>query len=194
MKGSKEYIAGYEVLTTIGYGARSTIYAVQDPKAGQVYALKRVLKTDPEDQRFIDQTVTEHHVASRIDHPNIRRTHRLIRRKHLWRTTEVLLLMELVDGVSLEQQRPRTLVETVAVFQTIAGALSELHRVGYAHADMKPSNVLLHAGDEVKIIDFGQSCRIGTVKQRIQGTPDYIAPEQVDRGQDEQVSGQCRPL
>jgi serine/threonine-protein kinase len=33
----------------------------------------------------------------------------------------------------------------------------------------------------VKVIDFGQSCKIGTVKERIQGTPDYIAPEQVDR-------------
>ena len=33
----------------------------------------------------------------------------------------------------------------------------------------------------VKIIDFGQSCKIGTEKERIQGTPDYIAPEQVDR-------------
>jgi serine/threonine-protein kinase len=31
----------------------------------------------------------------------------------------------------------------------------------------------------VKIIDFGQACRTGTVKQRVQGTPDFIAPEQV---------------
>ncbi|MBC8107298.1 MAG: protein kinase, partial [Anaerolineae bacterium] len=34
---------------------------------------------------------------------------------------------------------------------------------------------------KVKIIDFGQSCKIGTVKERIQGTPDFIAPEQVAR-------------
>jgi serine/threonine-protein kinase len=33
----------------------------------------------------------------------------------------------------------------------------------------------------VKVIDLGQSCRIGTIKQRIQGTPDFIAPEQVHR-------------
>ena len=33
----------------------------------------------------------------------------------------------------------------------------------------------------VKLIDFGQSCRNGTIKERIQGTPDYIAPEQVQR-------------
>jgi serine/threonine-protein kinase len=33
----------------------------------------------------------------------------------------------------------------------------------------------------IKIIDLGQSCKIGTIKPRIQGTPDYIAPEQVRR-------------
>ena len=33
----------------------------------------------------------------------------------------------------------------------------------------------------IKIIDLGQSCKIGTTKPRIQGTPDYIAPEQVRR-------------
>ena len=32
----------------------------------------------------------------------------------------------------------------------------------------------------VKLIDFGQSCKNGTVKERIQGTPDYIAPEQAE--------------
>jgi eukaryotic-like serine/threonine-protein kinase len=36
-------------------------------------------------------------------------------------------------------------------------------------------------GGKAKIIDLGQSCRIGTIKERIQGTPDYIAPEQVHR-------------
>ena len=182
MKGVKEHIAGYEVLATIGYGARSTIYAVQHPKDGQVFALKRVLKQDPQDQRFIDQTVSEHEVAGRVEHPNLRRTYRLIRRRNLWRTTELLLVMELIDGISLEQQRPPTLTETVAVFKTVADAVGAMHKAGYVHADLKPSNVLLHSDGQVKIIDFGQSCRIGTVKQRIQGTPDYIAPEQVERG------------
>jgi len=36
--------------------------------------------------------------------------------------------------------------------------------------------------NRVKIIDFGQTCPIGHRKQRIQGTPDYMAPEQVKRG------------
>ena len=46
---------------------------------------------------------------------------------------------------------------------------------------MKPNNILVADSGAVKIIDLGQSCPIGTTKQRIQGTPDFIAPEQVYR-------------
>jgi serine/threonine protein kinase len=60
----------------------------------------------------------------------------------------------------------------------VAEGLLAMHRHGYIHADIKPNNILLTDGG-LKIIDFGQSCPIGHTKERIQGTPDYIAPEQV---------------
>jgi len=56
-----------------------------------------------------------------------------------------------------------------------------MHVAGFAHADIKPNNILLGKDGGVKIIDFGQSCPLGTAKKRLQGTPDYIAPEQVLR-------------
>jgi serine/threonine-protein kinase len=56
-----------------------------------------------------------------------------------------------------------------------------MHAQGYVHADMKPNNIVVQGDGNVKIIDLGQACKIGTVKERIQGTPDYIAPEQVHR-------------
>ena len=46
---------------------------------------------------------------------------------------------------------------------------------------MKPNNIIRMSDGTVKIIDLGQACAIGTKKERIQGTPDYIAPEQVHR-------------
>jgi serine/threonine-protein kinase len=55
-----------------------------------------------------------------------------------------------------------------------------MHDAGYVHADMKPTNVLVDGAD-VRIIDLGQACEIGTTKDRIQGTPGYIAPEQAHR-------------
>jgi len=58
-----------------------------------------------------------------------------------------------------------------------------MHRQGLVHCDIKPNNILISPEGSVKIIDLGQSCKFGTIKSRIQGTPDYIAPEQVKRQQ-----------
>jgi len=54
--GSKtpKTLFGYTVVSRIGEGANSTLYAVTDP-AGQLFALKHVVKKDERDQRFLDQ-------------------------------------------------------------------------------------------------------------------------------------------
>lgn len=173
---------GYEVLGTLGYGAKSTIYAVKD-KDNHVYALKRVVKEEAKDQRFLDQAILEHEVASKFSSPYIRQSLKLIRNRKMMRVSEVIVLMELVDGATLEQHRPESLEELCRLMQLVAKGLHTMHEAGYVHADIKPKNILVTDKHAVKIIDFGQSCPIGTVKQRIQGTPDYIAPEQVQRKQ-----------
>lgn len=173
-------IAGYDVVSTLGEGAHSTIYAVRD-KNRQIMVLKRVIKEGPSQQRFIDQALTEHEVASQIDHPRVRKSIKLIKQRNVIRVSEVLVLMEMVDGLTLEQHRPTDLLRICEIFYQAAEGLQAMHQAGFIHADIKPNNIMVVEGHGVKLIDFGQSCRFGTVKQRIQGTPDYIAPEQVKR-------------
>jgi len=57
--------------------------------------------------------------------------------------------------------------------------LGALHNAGWVHCDLKPNNILRDNKGQVKVIDLGQAAKNGTVKKRIQGTPDYMAPEQV---------------
>lgn len=173
-------ILGYDVIGTLGYGARSTIFVVKD-KENNVFALKRVVKNSAADQRFLEQAIHEHEVCQKFNHPSIRKSYKLIRQRKFIRTTEVIVLMEMVDGLTLEQLRPKRMLDICRIFQDTAIALGVMHRAGWVHADIKPSNILVTGKDMVKIIDFGQSCPIGTRKERIQGTPDYIAPEQVER-------------
>lgn len=172
---------GYSHVCTLGQGARSRIIQVVGVKTGQMYALKRIFRRDAHDERFIEQGENEFAVASKIDHAVIRRCHQIRRLRKWLRIQELQILMEFVDGQTLEQIRPADLAVILGIFQQVADGLDALHRAGFVHADIKPNNIMITQDGRVKIIDFGQSCPVGYVKRRIQGTPDYIAPEQVRR-------------
>lgn len=172
---------GYRILARLGSGAASTIYAVQDPRTKQVYALKHVVRGDSKDDRFLEQCEHEAAIGQALDHPNIRRIEKILRSRQLFRVTEVGLLMELVDATTLDQRLPRNAAEAAHVFAQVARGLAHMHERGYVHADMKPINVMVSDDGSVKIIDLGQACEVGTIKKRIQGTPGYMAPEQAHR-------------
>lgn len=174
---------GYKILARIGQGAASTIYAVQDPRSKQVYALKHVVKRTDKDDRFIEQCELEASIGAKLDHPNIRRIEKLLRVRKLFRTTEVGLLMELVDAATLDRRLPVDAQSAVHLFAQVARGLAHMHARGFVHADMKPINVMVTEDQQVKIIDLGQACEVGTVKKRIQGTPGYMAPEQAHRAE-----------
>lgn len=172
----------YDVLERLGEGARSTIYAVTDPTTKHVYAMKHVVRSDPKDLRFVEQMEAEYAISKQFVHPNLRRTYDLkIHKTMLVKVAEAFLLMELVDGKALDVAPPKTMLEVVDTFIQAAQGLQAMHTMGYVHCDIKPNNILRTPTGHVKVIDFGQSCKIGTIKERIQGTPDYIAPEQVKR-------------
>ncbi len=87
--------------------------------------------------------------------------------------------MEMVEGTSCESRPPTNMALLADVFHQTATALAALHEQNFVHCDLKPNNILLTRDKKVKVIDFGQACPVGSVKKRIQGTPDFIAPEQV---------------
>jgi len=179
-------VEGVRILAELGQGAASVVYLAQDPRDKQVYALKHVHRGSAKDDRFLQQASYEFEVASKLDHANIRKIFRIERRKKMFvHVTDVFLVMELLDGIPLDKKPPRNLDDAVTIFLQVADALRHMHARGFVHADMKPNNVLITRDAQgsvaAKIIDLGQSCAVGTIKPRIQGTPDYIAPEQVHR-------------
>ena len=172
----------YDIVERLGEGAGSIIYSVRDPGTGRMYALKHVVRRKDKDVRFIEQMETEFEVSKQFTQPNLRRSFELkINKTLLMKKIEAFLVMELFDGKPLEVRPPHGLLETVDTFIQTAQGLKAMHSLGYVHCDIKPNNILRDGKGTVKVIDFGQSAKIGTIKERIQGTPDYISPEQVER-------------
>jgi len=174
-------VGEFTIIRRIGNGARSTIYLATDETDGTVVALKRLIYEKPEDHRVFEQTENEFKVAQRIDHPYVRKCYRLRKIRSMFKVREMLLSMEHFDGKTLEESTTLSLGDVLLVFRMVATGLNAMHQAGYIHCDMKPNNILINKNGAIKIIDLGQSCPIGTTKSRIQGTPDYIAPEQVKR-------------
>ncbi len=172
---------GYEVVRRLGSGAGSTIFSVRDTHTGELRALKHVIRQDGQDKRMIEQVENEYEMSCRVDHPYVRKVFEVKRIKKMLQVREIIMLMEFCPGISLEQSPSHSLLDLLLIFRMVADALNGMHEAGIVHCDMKPNNVILAENGSIRVIDLGQSCPIGTIKPRIQGTPDYISPEQVKR-------------
>jgi serine/threonine-protein kinase len=175
-------LKGFTIIKKLGTGARSTIYLALDEETGSTIALKRSVYEKPEDGRIFEQMINEYKVSRTIQHPYLRKCNRLIRIRKMLKVKELLLTMEMFEGETLEKSKNLSLGDVLLVFRMVAEGLNAMHQQGFIHCDIKPNNILINnESGAIKIIDLGQGCKIGTVKPRIQGTPDYIAPEQVKR-------------
>ena len=174
-------LPGYRITRQIGVGARSKISLATELRSGKTFAVKYVERESGEDDPFVGQVETEFEVSSKMSHSCLRHSFHIHRERKMMQTRRIWLVMEYVDGLNLEKARPNRLKTFLSLFRKVAQGLSAMHVAGFVHTDIKPTNIMITRGAAVKIIDFGQSCPIHHRKERIQGTPDYIAPEQVRR-------------
>ncbi|MDG3005192.1 serine/threonine protein kinase [Paludisphaera mucosa] len=168
----------YRVVSPLGSGAGSTILQIADKNGGKRYALKVVSKHEPEDEIYIDQAKTEYAAAQKLNHPAIAKVYDLKLKKSWFKVVGADLLLEYVDGKTLDEIEAPELSQLVLMFSQVASALAHMHRRGVYHGDLKPSNIMLTKAGQVKLIDFGTAWVRGQDKNRVQGTPQYIAPEQ----------------
>jgi len=186
-----EMLHGYRVRKWLGDGAFSVVYLVEDPKTHVQYALKHVISEGEKEDRYLDQLRMEWEVGRRLKHRNIRDIVDM-RGDQGFKIGGVGLLkkpgkdlglvMEMIDAPSLEDLLQKgelrfSVPEWITIFRDVASALVHIHEKGYAHADMKPNNILWDR-NHTKVIDLGQAWKIGSTKPRMSGTAGYVAPEQ----------------
>ncbi len=178
----KVFLGRYQVLEVVGEGAMGTVFRAWDPALERQVALKTVrfdganpLARAEHGARLVQEAVA----VARFNHPNI------VGIYDVEETPEVAFLaMEMVDGESLERYLGRRgrlgPDEVVEVGLGMARGLVMAHGRGTLHRDVKPANVLLGRGGEVKIADFGISQKMAPLapdQEACFGTPGFIPPE-----------------
>ncbi|HEY1861891.1 MAG TPA: serine/threonine-protein kinase [Gemmataceae bacterium] len=172
-------IGRFQVIETLGSGAHSTILHVRRTTDSKNYALKVVPIHGADDLKFLEQARHEYRVAQMLDHPNLIKVYAVETAKDwLFRIRKVHLLLEYVNGRTLDTMPRIPTPQLVQLFERVAAGLVHMHRRGVFHADLKPNNILLSRSGDVKIIDYGLAWIRGENKDRVQGTPEFMAPEQ----------------
>ena len=173
-------IGNFQIIGPLGTGAHSTILQVRRAADSKTYALKVVQLDTPEDMKFLAQAEHEFRVGQMLSHPNLIQFYALEKVKDwLFRVKKAHLLSEYVNGKTLDTCPRLTIPRLTQVFKAVADGMVQMHRRQVCHGDLKPNNILLSRSGDVKIIDFGLARIKGEVVERIQGTPEYMAPEQV---------------
>lgn len=173
-------VGKYQIISTLGKGAHSTILHIRRQEDSREYALKVVSIADKEEMKFLEQARYEFRVAQLLGHANLIKIYCIeSKRDWLFRVRKVQLLIEYVNGKTLDLVPPMPMNKLIPVFCLVAAGMVHMHRRGVYHGDLKPNNIMHGKRGEVKIIDYGLAWIKGESKDRIQGTPEYMAPETV---------------
>jgi serine/threonine-protein kinase len=172
---------GYQVLDRIKDGSVGTVWRAQDAR-GRVVALKQLALKHAAIPAKRKIFAREARITSKLSHPGIIKVY-----EYVDADPQPFFAMEYFESENLKYSMMR-LPERVdghefTILGRVARALAHVHSRGIAHRDIKPENVLVSARSEVRLIDFSLALtrvdrwlRLG---RRVEGTPQYMSPEQV---------------
>ena len=173
----------YEIIEELGAGGMGKVYRAFDRKIEEEVALKLLKPEIAADKKTVDRFRNELKLARKIRHSNI------CGMFDLGEEGKTLFIsMEYVRGEDLRsfirRAKQLNVATAVAIAGQIAEGLSEAHKLGITHRDLKPGNIMIDKEGNAKIMDFGIARSLAgagtTVEGAVIGTPEYMSPEQVE--------------
>jgi serine/threonine protein kinase/tetratricopeptide (TPR) repeat protein len=173
----------YEFIEELGTGGMGSVYRVFDKKIEEEVAIKLLKPEIAADKKTIDRFRNELKFARKIGHRNVCRMYELMEEEGTHYIT-----MEYVLGEDLKSFIKRsgqlTVGKSLSMARQICDGLSEAHRLGVVHRDLKPQNIMIDKEGNARIMDFGIARSLKTKgitgKGVMIGTPEYMSPEQVE--------------
>ena len=181
-------IGPYQILDEAGHGGMGVVYrAVRHDDYRQVVAIKLV-RAEVATQPLIERFRTERQALALLAHPNIAR----LLDGGATSGGRPYLVMEWVEGKPIDRYCGELRLgarRRLELFLQVCDAVAEAHRNLVVHRDLKPSNILITAGGQPKLLDFGIAKIFNPATPEPQATltvagmqaltPDYASPEQV---------------
>jgi serine/threonine protein kinase len=179
-----DYIGKYKVLRELGRGSTCRVYLVQDPFAGREVALKvlapHLRGNARENKRFLRAFQSEASLAGRLKHPHIAAIY-----DAAMEGDQSYIVIEYVAGGTLQpychRDRLLSIERVVEISFKCCRALEYAMRQGVIHRDVKPGNILVAQGTDIKITDFGTAFLSVAEYTQLSGvgSPAYMSPEQI---------------
>jgi len=173
----------YHILEELGRGGMGKVYKALDTQVDEKLAIKLLNPEVAGDERSRERFRNELKTTRQISHRHISRVYDFSE----W-DGQAFITMEYVSGEDLKslirRVGPLTPGKAVFIARQIAEGLTEAHRLGVVHRDLKPHNIMIDKDGNVRIMDFGiaRSFQKSGVTDTgvIIGTPEYMSPEQVE--------------
>ena len=150
--GPGSRLGPYQIEGVLGEGGMGTVYRARDSRLDRSVALKVLRAEVAADRDRQARFLQEAKAVSALNHPNIVTVHDVGTEGDV-----VFMVMELVEGRSLDQTIPPTGMrptEVLRVGAQIADAFSKAHAAQIIHRDLKPANVILQPDGRIKVLDF----------------------------------------
>ena len=175
-------VARYELRAVLGRGGMGEVYEAVDRQLNRTVAVKILRPELAADRRFPARFRREARTVAGLSHAGIVAVHDVGEDDG-----NTFIVMELVAGRTvgdlIGSESPLDPGRVARIGMSAAQALAHAHSRGVVHRDVAPGNLMVTAGDEVKVLDFGiaraarGSARPGSGTTR--GTVAYVAPEQL---------------
>jgi len=179
-----ERIGDYEIVAVLGSGGMGQVYKVRNLISERIEAMKVLLPNLETSPELAERFLREIKVQAALDHPHIAKLHTALRAGN-----RLVMIMEFVEGEGIDALLARgtlTLNEAIRYTQQVLEALAYAHGRGVVHRDIKPTNIMVTASGDVKLMDFGiakiKNDRRLTEAGHTMGSLFYMSPEQIRGG------------